>query len=122
MADHGPSPEYSLDYAVAAAPVEQEVSMKLEAVAMDTTLLAEADPEKVRLDNRKREYQAAISQLDFGVPAKELAGMDWYEVAAALATGEQKELDDGRKVTKIDDNWFYSDTENLKTFLKRHDE
>ncbi len=122
MADQAPSPEYSLDYAVAAAPVEQEVSRKLEAVAMDTTLLAEADPEKVLLDNRKREYQTAISQLDFGVPAKELAGMDWYEVAAALATGEQKELDDGRKVTKIDDNWFYSDTEDLKTFLRRHDE
>ncbi|NOQ54658.1 MAG: hypothetical protein GQ558_08655 [Thermoplasmata archaeon] len=122
LKDQAPSPEYSLDYAVAEAPVRQEVSMKYEAVAIDTTLLAETDPEKIRLDNRKREYQAAISQLDFGVPAKELAGMDWYEVAAALATGEQKELDDGRKVTKIDDNWFYSDTEDLKTFLKRHDE
>ena len=122
LTDQAPSPEYSLDYAVAEAPVRQEVSMKYEAVAIDTTLLAEADPEKIRLDNRKREYQAAISQLDFGVPAKELAGMDWYEVAAALATGEQKELDDGRKVTKIGDNWFYSDTEDLKTYLKRHDE
>lgn len=122
MADQAPSPEYSLDYAVAAAPAKQSVSMKYEAVAVDTTLLAEADPEKAALDERKREYQAAISQLDFGVDAKELAGMDWFEVAAALATGEEKVLDDGRKVTKIGDNWFYSDTENLKTFLKRHDE
>ena len=122
MADHAPSPEYSLDYAVAATSVKEKLSMKYEAVAMDTTLLAESDPEKAALDNRKREFQAAISQLDFGVDAKELAGKDWYEVAAALATGEEKVLNDGRKVTKIGDNWFYSDTENLKTFLKRHKE
>jgi hypothetical protein len=117
-----PAPSYALDYEVAKGPSEQEVGMTYEAVAMDTALLAGSDPEELRLDDLKREYQAAISQLDFGVPAKELAGMDWYEVAAALATGEQKQLDDGRTVTQIGDHWFYSDTEDLKTFLKRHDE
>ncbi len=117
-----PSPSYALDYEVAEGPSEREVGMTYEAVAVDTALLAESDPEQLRLDDLKRGYQAAISQLDFGVPAKELAGMDWYEVAGALATGEQRQLDDGRTVTQIGDHWFYSDTENLKTFLKRHDD
>jgi hypothetical protein len=89
-------------------------------VAVDTASLAEADPEQKRLDNLKREYQAAISALPWGVPSTELAHMDWYELAAAMATGEHKELEDGRPVVKIGDHWFYADTEDPKTFLKRH--
>jgi hypothetical protein len=100
---------------------EPEPSTKLEGVAVDTASLYEADPEQQRLDRLKREYQAAISALDYGVPSSELAHMDWYELAGAMANGEHKELDDGTPVTKIGDNWYYSDVENLKTFLKRHE-
>jgi len=113
------------DYAVAPAPEpepEPEPFAKgLEAVSYDTSSLYETDPEKIRLDKLKREYQTVISSLPWGVPAKELSHMDWFEVAAALAEGEKKTLDDGREVTRIGDNWYYSDTDNLKSFLRRHE-
>lgn len=98
-----------------------DVPVSYEAVAVDTAALAGDDPEQKQLDDLKREYQTAISALPYGVPAKELQGMDWFEVAAALATGEKRELEDGRTVTRIGDNWFYSDTEDTSSFLKLHE-
>lgn len=105
-----------------AAPITPEVEPPkgVQGVAVDTASLAEADPEQLRLDQLKREYQAAISALPFGVPSSDLAGMDWYELAAAMATGEHKVLANGQKVVKIKGHWYYSDTEDMKDFLKRY--
>ncbi|MCJ2540110.1 MAG: hypothetical protein LN414_02435, partial [Candidatus Thermoplasmatota archaeon] len=104
------------------APVQPEAgpSKGVTGVAVDTASLAEADPEQLRLDQLKRDYQAAISSLPFGVPSSDLAGMDWYELAGAMATGEHKVLHDGQKVVKIEGHWYYSDTEDMKDFLKRY--
>ncbi len=107
--------------APAAAPVAAPVDRpKYEVVARDTASMAGSDPEQKRLDELKRKYQAAISSMPWGVPSSELAHMDWYELAAAMATGESKVLDDGRPVVKIGDNWYYSDTEDMSNFLRRH--
>ena len=104
------------------APITPEVepSKGVTGVAVDTASLAEADPEQLRLDQLKREYQAAISSLPFGVPSSDLAGMDWYELAGAMAIGEHKVLADGQKVVKIGDHWYYSNTEDMSNFLKRY--
>jgi len=112
--DAAPAPKPVETVAPVAAP-------KLQSIARDTASLAGDDPEQLRLDKSKREYQAAISALPWGVPSSELAGMDWYELAAAMANGEQKDLPDGRKVVKIDDKWYYADVEDPKNLLRRHE-
>lgn len=93
---------------------------KLQSVAIDTRTLAGDDPEQLALDQRKRDYQAAISALPFGVPSSELAHMDWYELAKAMAEGDHMTLDDGRTVVLIEDSWYYADTEDTKNFLRKH--
>jgi hypothetical protein len=105
----------------AEAPAAVEApKQKYEAVAVDTAMLAESDPEQRRLDDKKRKYQAAISALPFGVPSSELATMDWYELAKAMAEGEHKTLDDGKTVVKIGESWYYADPDDAENFLRRH--
>ena len=78
--------------------------------------------EEKALDELKRLYQNTIGILPFGVPAPELASWDWVEIAVAMANGEKKTLPDGREITKVDGRWYYSDTEDTKSFLKEHQE
>jgi hypothetical protein len=106
--------------APAEAPAVEEPKRRFEGIAVDTASLAGSDPEQKRLDELKRKYQAAISSMPWGVPSSELATMDWYELAKAMAEGEHKTLPDGRPVVRIGDNWYYSDTEDMGNFLKRH--
>ncbi len=108
--------------APAPKPQAEEVAPtpKLQSVAIDTKTLAGDDPEQLALDQRKRDYQAAISALPFGVPSSELAHMDWYELAKAMAEGDHMTLDDGRTVVLIEDNWYYADIEDTKNFLRKH--
>jgi hypothetical protein len=116
-----PPTSYALDFEPAQAPTPAvEVTGGVGTVTLES-IMGEEDPEQKALDERKRRFQATISSLPYGVPSSDLAGMDWYELAAALASAEEKELDDGRTVSKIGDNWFYSDTEDIRTFLKKHE-
>ncbi len=81
---------------------------------------SEEEKEAMRIENMKRQYQNAIGRLPYGIPSKELADMDWVELASALATGEKKSVEGGKEVTQIDGHWFYSDHEDTGTFLKEH--
>ena len=78
--------------------------------------------EEKALDELKRLYQNTIGILPFGVPAPELASWDWVEIAVAMANGEKKTQPDGREITQVDGRWYYSDTEDTKSFLKQHKE
>jgi uncharacterized membrane protein len=82
--------------------------------------LPSADAEALRIENLKRKYQTAIGRLPYGIPAAELKGRDWNELAAALATGEKKEAPDGRELTHIGDRWYYSDVKDASSFLTEH--
>jgi uncharacterized membrane protein len=82
--------------------------------------MSEEEREQLRIDNLKRQYQNAIGRLPYGIPSKELAGWEWVDLAAALATGEKKTSPDGQEVTNIEGRWYYSDIEDTGTFLKEH--
>jgi hypothetical protein len=78
------------------------------------------DAEELRLESLKRKYQNAIGRLPYGIPAPELRDRDWVALAAALATGERKTVEEGREVTRIDGRWYFSDMKDTSTFLKEH--
>jgi uncharacterized membrane protein len=78
------------------------------------------EQERLSVDNLKRKYQTAIGRLPYGIPSAELKGMDWNELAAALAAGQRRTLADGREVTAIGGRWYYSDPKDTSTFLKEH--
>ncbi|MCK5253408.1 MAG: hypothetical protein KAQ96_10675, partial [Thermoplasmata archaeon] len=78
------------------------------------------EKESMRLENEKRQYQNAIGRLPYGIPSKELAEMDWVDLANCLATGEKRTVEGDREVTRIDGRWYYSDPEDSSTFLKEH--
>ncbi|NIP35326.1 MAG: hypothetical protein GWN18_20135, partial [Thermoplasmata archaeon] len=80
----------------------------------------EEEKEAMRLDNLKRKYQNAIGRLPYGIPSKELAGMDWMELSALLATGEKKTVEGGAEVTQVNGRWYYSDADDTGTFLTEH--
>ena len=76
--------------------------------------------EALRTDDLKRKYQNAIGRLPYGIPSKELATMDWVDLAATLATGEKKMSPEGGELTKVGGRWYHSDPEDSGTFLKEH--
>jgi len=78
------------------------------------------EAEQLRMDNIKRKYANTIGQLPYGIPSAALKDMDWNDLAAALATGEKKTVDDGREATMIDGKWYYSDMDDPSKFLKEH--
>ena len=106
------------------ATVTKEASSEIKALFDDIEAngfhASEEDVEQLRIDNMKRQYQNAIGSLPYGIPSKKLAGREWTDLAASLATGEKKMVDGGMEVTKIDGLWYYSDHEDTGTFLKEH--
>jgi hypothetical protein len=82
--------------------------------------LPSADSEALRIENLKRKYQTAIGRLPYGIPAAELKGKDWNELAGALATGQRKDTPDGREVTLIEGRWYFSDVKDASSFLTEH--
>jgi uncharacterized membrane protein len=82
--------------------------------------LPSADAEALRIESLKRKYQTAIGRLPYGIPAAELKGRDWNELAGALATGEKKEAPDGRELTLIGGRWYFSDVKDASSFLTEH--
>jgi hypothetical protein len=74
----------------------------------------------MRLDNLKRKYQNAIGRLPYGIPSKELAGMDWVELSSLLATGDKRTVEGGAEVTQVNGRWYHSDADDTGTFLKEH--
>jgi len=74
----------------------------------------------MRLESLKRKYQTAIGRLPYGIPAAELKGRDWNELAAALASGEKREAPDGREMTLIEGRWYFSDVKDASSFLTEH--
>jgi uncharacterized membrane protein len=82
--------------------------------------LPSADAEALRIESLKRKYQTAIGRLPYGIPAAELKGRDWNELAGALATGQKKEAPDGRELTLIGGRWYYSDVKDASSFLTEH--
>jgi len=98
-----------------------------EAASKETRQLFESAPtasvedqERLRVDNLKRKYATAIGRLPYGIPAADLKGMDWNDLAAALATGQKKTLPDGHETTQVKGKWYYSDPSDSSTFLKEH--
>ena len=83
-------------------------------------MMSEGETETLWLDNMKWGYQNAIGRLPYGIPSKELATMDWVDLAAALATNEKKASPEGGELTNIGGRWYYSDPEDSGTFLKEH--
>jgi hypothetical protein len=82
--------------------------------------LPSEDAEALRTENLKRKYQTAIGRLPYGIPAAELKGRDWNELASALAMGEKKDTPDGREVTLIEGRWYFSDVKDASSFLTEH--
>ena len=78
------------------------------------------EAEALHLESLKRKYQTAIGRLPYGIPAAELKGRDWNELAAALATGEKKDTPDGRELTLIEGRWYFSDVKDASSFLTEH--
>ncbi len=78
------------------------------------------DTEARRVEDLKRTYQNAIGRLPFGVPSRELASWDWVDLTSALVTGEKRTVEGDREVTAIDGRWYYSDPDDLTSFLKEH--
>jgi len=89
-------------------------------MARTETAASAADQDKMRVDNLKRKYATAIGRLPYGIPAPDLKGMDWNDLAAALATGQKKTLPDGHETTQVKGKWYYSDPSDSSTFLKEH--
>jgi hypothetical protein len=85
----------------------------------ETAVTAE-EQERMRVDNLKRKYANAIGRLPYGIPAAELKGKDWNELAALLAMGQKRTLPDGKEVTAIGGRWYYSDPGDSSSFLKEH--
>jgi uncharacterized membrane protein len=86
----------------------------------EVTEVTAEEREAQGLDDLKRRYQNAIGRLPYGVPSKELATMDWVDLAAALTTGEKKVSPEGGELTSIGGRWYHSDVEDGGTFLKEH--
>ena len=78
------------------------------------------EAEQLKMDNMKRKYANTIGQLPYGIPSPDLKDRDWNDLAAALATGEKKTVDDGNEATLIDGKWYYSDMDDPSKFLKEH--
>jgi hypothetical protein len=78
------------------------------------------DAEQLKLDNLKRKYANTIGQLPYGIPSPALKDRDWNELAAALATGEKRQVEGDREVTLIEGHWYYSDMDDPSSFLKEH--
>jgi len=111
--------------ALAIPPRETEAASKeterlFKDVEMKEALLPSADAEALRIESLKRKYQTAIGRLPYGIPAPELRGRDWNELAAALATGEKKEAPDGREATLVEGRWYFSDVRDASSFLTNH--
>ncbi|MCJ2540009.1 MAG: Ig-like domain-containing protein, partial [Candidatus Thermoplasmatota archaeon] len=81
---------------------------------------SEEEKEAMRIENEKRQYQNAIGRLPYGIPSKELADMDWVDLAGCLATCEKRTVEGGKEVAHIDGRWYYTDREDTGTFLKEH--
>ena len=88
--------------------------------AAAATVQTEEEKEAMRIEAAKRTYQNAIGRLPYGIPSKELADLDWVDLASALATGEKKMVEGGVEVTNIGGRWYYSDAKDTGTFLKEH--
>ncbi len=98
----------------------KEVQALFEGVGATEAAATVEDQEALRIENLKHKYQMAISRLPYGIPAAALKGRDWPELASALATGEKKTLPDGREVTNIEGNWYFSDVKDASSFLTEH--
>ena len=83
-------------------------------------VMSEKEHEQLRVDNLKRKYQNTIGRLPYGIPSEELRDWDWVKLAAALASGEKKMSTDGRETTEIDGRWYFSDPNDMGSFLKEH--
>ncbi len=106
-------------------PKETETASKetmalFKEMARTETVASAADQDQMRVDNLKRKHQNAIGRLPYGIPAQELRGMDWVELASLLATGEKRTLPDGRETTQVKGKWYYSDPGDTSTFLTEH--
>jgi uncharacterized membrane protein len=113
-----PSPS-TVEPPVAGAPPEDAARLWAEAPGEAAEVTAE-DREALRLDDLKRRYHNAIGRLPYGIPSKELATMDWVELAAALATGERMTAPEGGELTRVGGRWYHSDVEDSGTFLREH--
>jgi hypothetical protein len=115
---------------VAEAQLSMEASVTQAAPAEVEALFADIDTngytngdddaEKLKLDNMKRKYANTIGQLPYGIPSPALKDRDWNELAAALATGEKRQVEGDREVTLIEGRWYYSDMGDPSSFLKEH--
>jgi len=88
--------------------------------AAAATVHTEEEKEAMRIDNEKRQYQNAIGRLPYGIPSKDLAHMDWVDLAGCLATCEKKTVEGGKEVSNIEGKWYYSDRDDTGIFLKEH--
>jgi len=78
------------------------------------------DSEALRIESLKRKYQTAIGRLPYGIPVAELKDREWTWLAAALATGQERDTPEGREVTLIEGRWYFSDVKDSSTFLTEH--
>jgi hypothetical protein len=102
-------------------PQETEAASKETQTLFEGASAASAqDQEKMRVDNLKRKYATAIGRLPYGIPAADLKGLDWNDLAALLAMGQKKTLLDGHETTLVKGKWYYSDPGDSSTFLKEH--
>jgi hypothetical protein len=111
--------------ALAMVPRETEAASKeteqlFKDVQTKEAQLPSEDVEALRIESLKRKYQTAIGRLPYGIPAAELRGRDWNELAAALASGEKREAPDGREMTMIEGRWYFSDVKDASSFLTEH--
>jgi type II secretory pathway pseudopilin PulG len=114
-----PETTLSIEAKKTAAP-SADVQALFDDMEKEEPAVSEEEIETMRLDNLKRKYQNAIGRLPYGIPSEELKGMDWVDLAAALATGEKKPSPDGIEITAIEGRWYYSDDKDSSTFLKEH--
>jgi len=117
--DMGPTDRGLAMEATVTAEASPDVK-KLFTGVSDTDQRTDEERETMRLENEKRQYQNAIGRLPYGIPSKELADMDWVDLANCLATCEKKSVEGGKEVAQIEGRWYYSDHEDTGTFLKEH--
>jgi hypothetical protein len=116
-ADSVPSTQLSMEAKVTEAASAETQRLFTPPVATEKT---DAEKEALWTDTLKRKYQNAIGRLPYGIPSKELADMDWVDLANALAEGEKRMTPDGREITAVKGRWYYSDVKDTGTFLKEH--
>jgi uncharacterized membrane protein len=106
--------------AAVTAEASDDVKKLFTGVGTAGTERSEEEKEAMRIENEKRQYQNAIGRLPYGIPSKELANMDWVDLASCLSTCEKKTVEGGKEVAQIEGKWYYSDREDTGTFLKEH--